>query len=474
LEGKELDLKAKDLLSPIKRYQADRAAGPLQATFDPKTAGVTRIHLIPLRTNLRKRNPSLVLINGWHMFQIGPSWADLLRAFMDILDKKAEPGKALSQAELDTILDTVVEHMHELYPSVSRETLLDDLNEIVALCIAVAHGAEVPPEIQQAVSWQELAKHMLAPHRMDLLVSPMIEAGEWVCPLHCKGCYATRQPAMQIDKSLSTEEWKSIIDTCRQAGIPQVTFTGGEPTQRLDLIELIDYAQWHVTRLNTNGVNFSLDYAKKLFDANLDGVQLTLYSQDAGVHDNLVGTPGAWPKTVQGIQNARDAGLSVSVNTPLVRLNSQYVETLQFIHELGVKYVSCSGLIPAGAAQGQIKAGAALSTVELMDVMRKAVETAKTLGLDLAFTSPGWLTQAQIQELGLPEPVCGACLTNMAVMPNGAVTACQSWLADPNGLGNLLSSPWQKIWNNPQCRQMRRVSQDGCPLIETMGQEVKQ
>jgi len=313
------------------------------------------------------------------------------------------------------------------------------------------------------------------PHsRMDLLVSPMIEAGEWICPLHCKGCYAAQQPAMRIDKSLSTQDWKFIIDKCREDGIAQLTFTGGEPTQREDLIELIDYARWHITRLNTNGINLTLNYAKKLFDADLDGVQLTLYSQDAGVHDTLVGRKGAWPKTVQSIKNALKAGLSVSINTPLVRMNSEYEQTLHFIHELGVKYVSCSGLIPAGAAQNQIKAGAALSNADLMEVMRRAVETAKALGLDLAFTSPGWLTHEQIKELGLADPVCGACLTNMAVMPNGAVTACQSWLADPDGLGNILTSPWQKIWNHSKCKQMRRTPQEGCPLNETLGKESRQ
>ena len=305
----------------------------------------------------------------------------------------------------------------------------------------MAHGDEVPAKLRQEVDLLELARHMRAPHRMDLLVSPMIEAGEWLCPLHCKGCYATRQPAMQIDQSLSTEEWKTIIEKCRKAGISQLTFTGGEPTQRADLVELIAYAKWHITRLNTNGFNLSLAYAKKLFAANLDGVQVTLYSQDPAVHDELVGRAGAWKKTVQAIQNALKAGLSVSVNTPLVRKNASYARTLKFIQELGVKYVSCSGLIPAGAARGQIKAGAALSKAELMDVMRKAVETAKTLGLDLSFTSPGWLTKKQLQSLGLAQPFCGACLTNMAVMPNGAVAACQSWLSDPHGLGNLLTSP---------------------------------
>jgi MoaA/NifB/PqqE/SkfB family radical SAM enzyme len=466
-------LKVKDLLSPIKRYQADRSASPLQATFDPKEPGVTRIHLIPLRTSLRKRSPSIVLINGWHMFRVGPSWADLLRAFIVTLYEKSEPGKLLSQDELDGILASVVERMQELYPSVETETLLDDLNEIVALCIAVAHGAELPPEIQEEVSWQELGRDMQAPYRMDLLVSPMVEAGQWACPLHCKGCYAAQQPAMLIDKPLSTEEWKIIIDKCRAAGIPQVTFTGGEPTRREDLVELIDYAQWHVTRLNTNGINLSLDYARRLFDANLDAVQVTLYSRDAAIHDTLVGRKGAFPKTVRSIENALKAGLSVSVNTPLVQLNAQYAETLGFIHGLGVKYASCSGLIPAGAGQDQIKAGAALSNAGLMEVMRAAVKTAQNLKLDLTFTSPGWLTHEQVKELGLSEPVCGACLSNMAVMPNGAVTACQSWLSDPDGLGNLLTTPWHAIWNAPRCKQMRRTSQEGCPLMATMGQEVK-
>jgi len=62
-----LDLKDKDILSPIKCFTADRDAGPLQVTFDPQKPGVTRIHLTPLRTSLHKPNPSIMLINGWHL-----------------------------------------------------------------------------------------------------------------------------------------------------------------------------------------------------------------------------------------------------------------------------------------------------------------------------------------------------------------------------------------------------------------------
>jgi MoaA/NifB/PqqE/SkfB family radical SAM enzyme len=358
--------------------------------------------------------------------------------------------------------------MHQYYPGVPAKTLKNDLDEIVSLFIAVAHGGPLPENIQSGMSLQDLAPYMKAPHRMDLLVSPMIEGGQWMCPLHCRGCYATRQAGMVIEKELSTAEWKTIIDRCREAGIPQLTFTGGEPTQRKDLVELVRHAEWHVTRLNTSGVNLTLELCQALEKANLDGVQVTLYSENHHIHDTLVGKLGAWMQTVQGIQNALKAGLSVSVNTPLVKMNANYSETLKAIKCLGIKYVTCSGLIPAGNAPAQIKGGEALNSDELADVLRIAVNTAKTLGFNLTFTSPGWLNKQQLEEIGLSAPICGACLTNMAVMPNGAVTACQSWLDDPDGLGNLLTTPWKEIWNHSKCKKMRRMGQEDCPLQEAL------
>ena len=59
----------------------------------------------------------------------------------------------------------------------------------------------------------------------------------------------------------------------------------------------------------------------------------------------------------QGIRNAVAAGLSVSVNTPLCSLNTDYAETLRFVHGLGVRYVTCSGLIPSGGAVGDGEPG---------------------------------------------------------------------------------------------------------------------
>ena len=71
-----------------------------------------------------------------------------------------------------------------------------------------------------------------------------------------------------------------------------MTFTGGEPTLRADLVELVDAAQWFVTRLNTNGRLLTPMLCQKLYDASLDSVQVTLYSHDKDIHNALVGADG--------------------------------------------------------------------------------------------------------------------------------------------------------------------------------------
>lgn len=88
---------------------------------------------------------------------------------------------------------------------------------------------------------------------------------------------------------------------------------------------------------------------KDLRAASLDAVQITFYSADEAVHNELVGVDG-YTDTVNGIKNALAAGLNVSLNTPLCSLNKDYRATVEFAYDLGIRYLTCSGLIPAGNA----------------------------------------------------------------------------------------------------------------------------
>ena len=313
---------------------------------------------------------------------------------------------------------------------------------------------------------------MAAPHRMDLMISAMTKDGAWHCNQKCLHCYAACQPLAEVPE-LDTDQWLAVIEKCRNAGIPQLTFTGGEPTLRSDLVKLVQAAQWFVTRLNTNGRMLTSALCRDLHDASLDAVQITLYSADEATHNALVGANG-FTDTVGGIRNALDAGLSVSINTPLCSLNQNYLATVQFAHSMGVRYLTCSGLIPTGNAAGEPSRAVRLTPAELTEALRPAMAFAAEHGLEINFTSPGWLSEDTLTALGFTQiPSCGACLSNMAIAPDGTVLPCQSWLSG-QGLGNILHEPWQRIWDSASCRTVREESarmKRQCQLGDTPLQE---
>lgn len=435
-----------------KRYRRAHLSCVRHITLDPKGPGVVRIHMIPPRTE-SPEDPFLLLLNGAQLVPLTLSWAVLLANFMDRLEPFS--GCEISEEDWAGIVRGAVDETHRTYPRTDRALLQEDLELMLRSLVAIAQGRE-PDVAVGALTLGEYADKMSAPHRMDLMVSAMTRGGAWHCNQKCLHCYAAGQP-MGESRELTTAEWKDVLARLRAANIPQVTFTGGEPTLRGDLVELVDAAQWFVTRLNTNGRLLTPQLCRALAEASLDSVQVTLYAADAEAHNALVGAPG-FDETVRGIRNAVDAGLIVSVNTPLCSLNRDYAATLRFAAALGVRYATCSGLIPSGGAEGAESRATRLSAEELTEILQSAVAAAHELSMELDFTSPGWLPEQTLRALGLHLiPSCGACLSNMAVAPDGTVIPCQSWLGG-TALGNMLTDDWPAIWDGEACRAIRAES----------------
>ena len=451
-----------------RRYRRRHLECVRHITLDPKGRGVLRIHMIPPRQDADNA-PFLLLLNGSRLVPLNLSWAILLANFMDRLEPFA--GVEITESDWNAMAAGAVAETHKTYPFTSKERLSDDLATMIRSLVAIARGQEPEAEVAP-LTLGEYAPEMTAPHRKDLMVSAMTRGGARHCNQKCLHCYAAGQPLSDTPE-LTTAQWREILAKLRAANVPQVTFTGGEPTLRADLVELVDAAQWFVTRLNTNGRLLTPELCRRLYEASLDSVQVTLYSHDPAIHNALVGAEG-FDDTVAGIRNAVAAGLSVSVNTPLCSLNEDYAATVRFVHELGVRYVTCSGLIPSGSAEGAESRATRLTEEQLTDVLRRAVTAAEELEMEMDFTSPGWLKEETLRSMGLTlVPSCGACLSNMAIAPDGGVIPCQSWLSS-QPLGNMLTDDWDKIWQSQRCAAIRAKSakmEQLCQLHQGNGEE---
>ena len=170
--------------------------------------------------------------------------------------------------------------------------------------------------------------------------------------------------------------------------------------------------------------------------------------------------------TVRGIRNAVAAGLDISINTPLCKMNADYIKTLEFIRSLGVRFVTVSGLICTGMA-GINHEDYDLSSEELFAIVKSAKEFCNTNEMEMDFTSPGLIEAEKLETMGMNVPMCGACLSNMAIAPDGTVVPCQSWLGADASLGNILTDPFKRIWQHPLCKSLRNMSEEqalGCPF----------
>lgn len=433
----------------------------LHTTLNPEGPGVVRIHLIPPAKVEEEPGASIAIINGQDIIPVNTSWTILLAEFIKEVNQYS--GREISEEETESILKNTCKNVRKVFPLLSKKLLRDDIYTIMKTFTQIAYGEEVDESIEY-ISIGDYAPYMKAPHRMDLLVSAMTKDGSWHCNQKCVHCYAAGQTLAE-EKELDTAEWKRIIDKCREAGIPQITFTGGEPTMREDLTELIDYSKWFVTRLNTNGIKLTRDYCRELKKASLDSMQITFYSCDEEIHNKLVGA-NQYENTVQGIENAIEEGLNISINTPLCTLNRDYVKTLEFLKEKGVRYVTCSGLITTGNATEAESVSLQLSGEQIQEILKEAVGYCHRNGMEISFTSPGWIPEEFFKEYGLMTPNCGACLSNMAITPSGNVVPCQSDLSG-EPLGNMLTDSWESIWNSESCQKKRAYSAKmlgECPL----------
>ncbi len=300
-----------------------------------------------------------------------------------------------------------------------------------------------------------------APYRLDLALT-------YRCNNDCPHCYNARERTFP---ELSTVQWKQVIDRAWALGIPHILFTGGEPTLREDLPELVAHAEANgqITGLNTNARRLAdVNFVKRLVEAGLDHVQVTVESNDPDIHNRMVNAR-AFEQTVRGLKNALATRLFVMTNTTMLRDNvASLPETLDFLAGLGVQTVGLNALIYSGHGA---TVGTGLPERELAPLLDLAREKTAAHGQRLIWYTPTQYCHFDPVQMELGVKGCTAAQYNLCVEPNGDVLPCQSFYQP---IGNLLRDDWAAIWNHPLALRLRErqdlpLKCEGCALLAECG-----
>ena len=157
------------------------------------------------------------------------------------------------------------------------------------------------------------------------------------CNLNCIMCDI---PLRRLRREMITNEIKRLIDQVFKLGGKRIHTTGGEPTVRQDLFELIYYARNKNLKfdIQTNGILINKSFAKKLAKAGLDRAAVTLQGSKE-IDENIRGK-GSFDKTINAIKYLQDNSIPTSIVAAIIKQNFQHLSDLvKIVQSLGIKSI---------------------------------------------------------------------------------------------------------------------------------------
>lgn len=293
---------------------------------------------------------------------------------------------------------------------VPRQRALDDYRDFQERLQVFATTPDLDPVTFLGFDRQDpYSVETSAPNRLDCALTYRQEPGT-------PGDVA---PESKVKRELSTEEWKTILSKAWDAGIPHIIFTGGEPTLRSDLAELISHTQksGQVSGLLTGGSRLAdHTYLDTLLQSGLDHVMILL---------NIV-DDGNW----KALEQVLAEDIHTTVHLTITRQNMSQIESiLDRLVNINVHSLSLSTDDPS-----------------CKDCLEKASQHAADHEMSLIWDIPVPYSSFNPVALELnesSEAVSGAGKAWLYIEPDGDVLPGQGI---NQVLGNFLTDPWEMIW----------------------------
>ena len=347
----------------------------------------------PYRIHLRllKDGSGVLIVNASTVLRLNPSAAECAYHFI----KGTAPEEAAKQ-------------IAGRY-RVRRDMALKDFNHFSDRIQTLIETPDLDP-----VSY--LGFDRVAPHSTDLPAPLRLDCAlTYKLPAGTKTEYA---PVKRVKRELTTEEWETIFDKAWRAGIPHVTFTGGEATLRNDLTRLIARAEANgqVCGLLTDGLKLTdKKYFKSLLLTGLDHILFILQPENKE----------SW----KALEVIMPEDIFVTVHFTLNTKNAKDVDgILERLAKLGVKSLSVT------MARKSLKASH-------QGIHNKAAALGMTMKFDLPVPYSGENPVAyETSEDEVPD---GAGKAWLYVEPDGDVLRAQGM--KDQVLGNFLVDEWESI-----------------------------
>jgi MoaA/NifB/PqqE/SkfB family radical SAM enzyme len=174
----------------------------------------------------------------------------------------------------------------------------------------------------------------MAPRNLQAVNAPALtRRGEirlgYRCNARCDFCYYKERLDTPKDEEPQLDTLRNHLYQLRRHGASEVELTGGEPTIRTDLLDLVSEARelgFRNISMITNGLRLAnTGYATRLIGAGLNDCLISIHGHTPELHDRHTSIPGSFAKTLQAASNVLENGARLRVSITVTGLNYPYL-----------------------------------------------------------------------------------------------------------------------------------------------------
>lgn len=289
------------------------------------------------------------------------------------------------------------------------------------------------------------------------------------CNLRCVHCRCSSDET-SYDGDFTTDEGKRLLSEIAEFAKPVVVLSGGEPLLRDDIFELASFGTSLGLRMcmATNGALVDDEVCRRMDEADIKMVSLSLDGSTAAIHDDFRRCPGAFDGVVRAAETFRRNGRKFLINSSFTKRNQADIpDVFRLAKSLGATAWYLFMIVPTG--RGQEIMDELISKEDYEEILewhyrqerdedeilmrptcaphyyRIAPQMAKVEGVafqrrSLSFSTGGGKGCIAAQSI---------CLIDCF----GNVKPCSYF---PRGAGNVKQAPFREIWeNSPLFRELR-------------------
>jgi AdoMet-dependent heme synthase len=297
------------------------------------------------------------------------------------------------------------------------------------------------------------------------------------CNLNCIQCRAFAEFKEYHDE-LSTEEVKRIFREINELGKSIIILTGGEPLMRNDIYDIASYGSSLGLRmvLATNGTLNTPDVIKKMKDAGIARISISIDGSNAKTHDMIRGEEGAFDGAVNGTRVAIENGMPVQINTTITQHNVSEIEgILKLVRDLKASSLHVFLLVPTG--RGKELADQAIPPAKYEEVLHWLANQKDKFEIEVRTTcAPHYyrvIKQLKLDEMKVaqhpPMPIHGSGQHPFSSMTRGCLAGVGFAFISHVGkvqtcgyldieCGDLRKSSFIDVWkNSPEFTKLRNL-----------------